>query len=119
MKAFLLPLLLCSCSSGDVASVEETDDDAEYSAYEEQDIPNAAEDDWERRGDETYDEYSDRRDGYDGAQGSFRGYGCTQDCSGHEAGYNWAESNGITDPDQCGGKSWSFIEGCRAYAEEQ
>jgi len=50
---------------------------------------------------------------------SFRGYECTDDCSGHEAGYEWAERKGITDPDDCGGKSESFIEGCRSYAEEQ
>ena len=48
----------------------------------------------------------------------FHGYACTVDCSGHEAGYNWAEEHDITDPDQCGGNSQSFIEGCRAYAEE-
>jgi hypothetical protein len=46
-------------------------------------------------------------------------YSCTDDCSGHEAGYNWAEENGIDDPDDCDGNSNSFIEGCRAYAEEQ
>ena len=45
------------------------------------------------------------------------GYGCTQDCSGHEAGYDWAEQHDITDPDDCGGDSDSFIEGCRAYGE--
>ena len=49
----------------------------------------------------------------------FGGYPCTQDCSGHEAGYQWAEDNEITDPDDCSGKSQSFIEGCQAYAEEQ
>ena len=43
---------------------------------------------------------------------------CTDDCSGHEAGYQWAEGNGVTDPDDCGGNSQSFIEGCLAYAEE-
>jgi len=48
----------------------------------------------------------------------FHGYPCTQDCSGHEAGYAWAERNDITDPDDCGGNSNSFIEGCMAYAEE-
>lgn len=50
---------------------------------------------------------------------SFRGYECTEDCSGHEAGYEWAEDNGIDDPDDCGGNSESFIEGCQAFAEEQ
>ncbi|WP_235582254.1 hypothetical protein [Rhizobacter sp. Root1221] len=48
-----------------------------------------------------------------------RGYACTVDCSGHEVGYEWAEENDIDDPDDCGGKSESFIEGCRSYAEEQ
>ena len=67
---------------------------------------------------ETYDEYDQRRDGLNGSQGTFEGKGCTQDCSGHEAGYAWAEDKGITDPDDCGGKSWSFIEGCRAFAEQ-
>jgi hypothetical protein len=43
---------------------------------------------------------------------------CTSDCSGHEAGYEWAEEKGITDPSDCGGKSESFIEGCEAYANE-
>lgn len=50
---------------------------------------------------------------------TFNGYECTSDCSGHEAGYNWAEENDIDDPDDCGGNSESFIEGCQSYAEEQ
>ena len=49
---------------------------------------------------------------------NFRGMACTDDCSGHDAGYSWAEENGITDPVECGGKSDSFIEGCVAWAEE-
>ena len=48
----------------------------------------------------------------------FRGYPCTEDCSGHEAGYEWAEENEIENPDDCGGNSDSFIEGCQSYAEE-
>ncbi len=43
---------------------------------------------------------------------------CTGDCSGHNAGYDWAESKGISDPGDCGGNSTSFIEGCEAYANE-
>lgn len=50
---------------------------------------------------------------------TFHGYLCTVDCSGHEAGYEWAEEKGISDPDDCGGNSESFIEGCRAYAGEE
>jgi len=48
----------------------------------------------------------------------FHGYPCTQDCSGHEAGYEWAEDNGIDEVEDCGGRSQSFIEGCKAYVEE-
>lgn len=44
-------------------------------------------------------------------------YGCTEDCSGHEAGVAWAEENDLRDPDDCGGRSQSFVEGCQAYAE--
>jgi len=49
---------------------------------------------------------------------TFQGYPCTEDCSGHEAGYDWAERRGIEHPDECGGRSRSFIEGCAVYAEE-
>jgi hypothetical protein len=49
---------------------------------------------------------------------SFGAYHCTQDCSGHEAGYDWAEENGIEDVSDCGGNSNSFIEGCEEYVEE-
>lgn len=54
------------------------------------------------------------------AQGrEFHGYPCTQDCSGHRAGYEWAQRRGITSPYECGGNSRSFIEGCHAWADEQ
>jgi hypothetical protein len=43
---------------------------------------------------------------------------CTIDCSGHEAGYAWAEEKGIDDAADCGGNSQSFIEGCEAYVED-
>ena len=49
---------------------------------------------------------------------SFHGYECTDDCSGHQAGYDWAEENDISDPSDCGGNSQSFIEGCEAWANE-
>lgn len=54
--------------------------------------------------------YSDR---------TYKGYACTIDCSGHEAGYAWAEEHDIDEPDDCGGNSNSFIVGCQAYVEEQ
>ncbi len=50
---------------------------------------------------------------------TFGGYPCTVDCSGHSAGYDWAADKGIEDADDCGGNSNSFIEGCRAWAEEK
>lgn len=43
---------------------------------------------------------------------------CTDDCSGHVAGYEWAERKEIIDIDDCGGNSQSFIEGCEAYVEQ-
>lgn len=47
-----------------------------------------------------------------------RGYPCTSDCSGHDAGYAWARENNIDDRLHCTGSSKSFIEGCYAYVEE-
>jgi len=49
---------------------------------------------------------------------TFHGYDCSDDCSGHEAGYEWAEENEITDEDNCDGKSDSFIEGCKIFVRE-
>lgn len=37
------------------------------------------------------------------------------DGTGHDAGFQWAEEKGITDPSDCGGDSDSFIEGCEEY----
>ncbi|MFH1533340.1 MAG: hypothetical protein ABID64_00195 [Nitrospirota bacterium] len=37
--------------------------------------------------------------------------------TGHYAGYEWAKDKEISDPDNCGGNSQSFIEGCRAYTK--
>lgn len=43
---------------------------------------------------------------------------CTDDCSGHDAGYQWAEDNDVSDESECDGDSESFNEGCRAYADD-
>lgn len=48
----------------------------------------------------------------------FGGYACKTDCSGHRAGYAWAESHGLEDEDQCEGNSQSFIQGCFVYVGE-
>lgn len=133
IQCALLPLALllvgCGSSGGtddeDAEAAERYDraaDDAERAAEEAVDEtgtrPSDFEvaDDFEVKGGETYPQYDDRRDSYGGAYGSFAGDECTEDCSGHEAGYRWAEDKGIDDPDDCGGKSWSFEEGCRAFA---
>jgi hypothetical protein len=42
---------------------------------------------------------------------------CTQDCSGHDAGWQWAQDNDVTDSSECSG-SGSFADGCEAYVEE-
>jgi hypothetical protein len=52
----------------------------------------------------------------------FAGYECTVDCSGHEAGYKWAEEHDISDGDDCDqagehSNSPSFAEGCHAYVD--
>ena len=57
------------------------------------------------------------KDNYTGYQ-EFNGYDCTEDCSGHEAGYEWAEENDISDTYDCDGNSQSFIEGCESYVNE-
>jgi len=45
---------------------------------------------------------------------------CTGDCSGHQAGYNWAKQKSLSNPSGCdGGKSLSFREGCEFYVQEQ
>jgi hypothetical protein len=49
---------------------------------------------------------------------AWNGYACTVDCSGHEAGHDWAEENAIDDTDDCNGNSNSFNEGCQEYVEE-
>lgn len=48
---------------------------------------------------------------------TFDGYECTDDCSGHQAGYDWAEENDIDDEDSCDTPSQSFNEGCQSYVQ--
>jgi hypothetical protein len=61
-------------------------------------------------------------DDTDNSDKEFDGYPCTEDCSGHEAGYDWAQRNDITDDEVCDtagehSNSPSFAQGCRAYVE--
>lgn len=48
----------------------------------------------------------------------FGDYRCKQDCSGHQAGYDWAKKHGIDDEDDCAGNSQSFMEGCKRWVSE-
>jgi hypothetical protein len=50
---------------------------------------------------------------------TFKGHPCTNDCSGHKAGYAWAEKNGISSEEGCTGRSNSFREGCYSWVQEQ
>lgn len=105
MKYFaslLILLLLTGCSES--AKIEDS------SSEETTTLNDSTQDAEEPQLDDTSPTYSGEE---------FHGNPCLGDCSGHEAGYQWAEQNGITDPDSCGGNSNSFIEGCQSYAEEQ
>lgn len=43
---------------------------------------------------------------------------CIYDCSGHEAGFEWAKDNNIQNPLDCEGDSQSFVEGCESFVNE-
>lgn len=46
----------------------------------------------------------------------FMDHPCTEDCSGHLAGWQWAARHGVVRETQCdGSNSQSFAEGCRVY----
>ena len=51
-------------------------------------------------------------------QDNFGSFGCTSDCGGHDAGFDWAQNRGLSDSSECSGNSQSFIEGCEAYFDE-
>jgi hypothetical protein len=50
----------------------------------------------------------------------FGGYECSENCSGHAAGYRWAEAHGITSELDCPlrGRAISFYEGCLVYVQD-
>jgi hypothetical protein len=58
------------------------------------------------------------------ADRQFGGNECIDDCSGHKAGYEWAEAKGITDPSICQSvlircpNCTSFAEGCETYTDD-
>ncbi|MCA9332133.1 hypothetical protein KC968_04315 [Candidatus Saccharibacteria bacterium] len=69
------------------------------------------------------DNYSSEPRSQSTSNSSFEGYDCTSDCSGHEAGYDWAEENDICSTYSSGdeydeGNSNSFNEGVTAYIDD-
>ena len=114
ISALLFVGAISGCSNSQTVS-----DKDETSLSDEDQADEPAVDTSEIKGGETYSAYDERRDEIDPSPGSVGDYGCTQDCSGHHAGYRWASQHSISSVDDCGGKSWSFEEGCKAYAEEQ
>ena len=42
---------------------------------------------------------------------------CIGDCSGHQAGYEWAQENSISSESDCDGNSNSFNEGCANFVD--
>lgn len=46
---------------------------------------------------------------------TFDGNTCVGDCSGHQAGYDWAEQNNVDDESSCSAPSASFNQGCESY----
>ncbi len=115
MKYFLaLTLLILTCTGCSHSNSYSTENQNQFSNYGSQ---NQTEDEYSEDDlifEDEDEEYYDNED--EGLY--FHGYECTEDCSGHEAGYAWAEEKDIDDLDNCGGKSQSFIEGCQAYVEE-
>ncbi len=101
-----------------------TDEDSANSASSDTDSDSDSVDAGEDNGTTSNDAHRDAEDTaaeeledetYEDVRGSAD---CTEDCSGHDAGWEWAKQHKIYDPDNCGGDSESFIEGCKAYAEE-
>lgn len=50
---------------------------------------------------------------------TFDGNPCLGDCSGHQAGYDWAEQNDVDDESSCSTPSASFNQGCESYVEDK
>jgi hypothetical protein len=58
--------------------------------------------------------------GVGGPARQFKGHTCTKDCSGHNAGYQWAKKRNIKNPNLCPrGASRSFTSGCQIKGDEK
>lgn len=109
-------LLLSSCSRDDSNSntYESVSSDVMSEHHKvNKDVIEESENDNIEENDDSSDEPKEKKQHL-----TWRGYECTIDCSGHEAGYEWAENNSINDSSDCNGNSNSFNEGCESYVEE-
>ncbi len=122
MRSIKMVTLVCALLAGCGGS------GGRYSEYDyDTDADTAAEDAADAARQSVYEELGANSDGtgadtsnIDAYNVQDRGhYVCTEDCSGHEAGFTWAQQNDIADASDCGGNSQSFIEGCEAFAEER
>jgi hypothetical protein len=43
---------------------------------------------------------------------------CSEGCPAFDEGYQWAQGNGIASEFECDGRPLSFIDGCRAYVDD-
>lgn len=98
-------LLLCSCQGSSSAKEEYTQEGTGG-------VFTRAEFDEDKARDDAVDQLSGE---------SFQDAGdtssCTDDCGGHDAGFEWAKEHGFTDASECSdSESDSFREGCEAYA---
>jgi hypothetical protein len=99
-------LLLAACSSAETSQYP-ADEELSHAAYDD-----ATPAEFDEAAARELAEAEVASEGYDGS------YGCTDDCSGHDAGWQWRADNGYPVEDQDDyGSSNSFAEGAMAYED--
>lgn len=126
LAAILLYVFLSACDGGGGGGgrYRLLPEEAEYSREDDFDARNEAAEEarqavYEERGADVDGEGGDVRHVGPSAVEDYGNYICTQDCSGHEAGFAWAQEHDIADESDCSGNSISFEEGCEAFALER
>lgn len=110
-----LALAACGGGSGDYSEEENSSYrlTGEYTDDEEAGAE-AIEEDREPFDEDAAREEAERQVESDSYAGIGAPYGCTSDCSGHEAGFEWRRDNGYV----TAGNSRSFEEGAQAFEDE-
>lgn len=109
-----LPAVLCLALAGCGSSAHSddadgyTEDASDYGAADREEVEERAAFDEDAARDAAEEEVAS-----ESYQSIGSPYGCTEDCSGHEAGFAWRRDNGYATP----GNSNSFDEGGRAFDE--